>query len=1581
MRTLRFQTHRHRPMKRTALSPVTPPGLLAACVVGWLCLPDVVSAETSAADSVHFCVPFDYEQWRRDHPLPAAKRAADLNVGEPRTVRMIYFLPNDRPYRAEVVQDMKDRMREVQGFYSASMRARGHGDRTFRFETDAAGEPMVHRVDGQHADSHYLEDTFGKVLDQVEQTFDIERNVYLAVIDISTDVIDRLAGGIGISNGKIGGFGLVTSDEMDPFNFHNVVSHELGHAFGLYHDFRDDRNVMSYGNWEESGLSACNAGFLAVNPHFNADIPIEAGSSPAIERTSPLTYPKEAKSVSIQLDVSDAEGLHQVILFVKRRQVKACRELAGRTQAGVAFDYNGVIPDDVSWGVYTSLADPPWHPIFVRTVDREGNASDTEFFLEAEESESTLPAPHRLVKISGDNQRGETGSLLANPLVVQVRDQYDNPLPGAQVTFSVHAGEGSLSGRFSIENVTTDADGRAELVLTLGPGAGANEVKVSVGEYTETFRAEGQGEPAGPPSMSGSFQTWHLPEGATLRLGSGKIEKNDRAVAFSPDGQLLAVARNNGIWLYDTETYGPIAFLPAEERVASMSFSPDGTLLAWSQRFSYETPETVKVWDLAAGQLTAEIYYPELWAIAVAFSRDGTLLAIGGGLTNDVFLFDTETWRQVAEYPGIGASSSLDEPFSISFSPDGRLLAAAAGSSDRAIGLWDVTTHTKVATLEGHTYPVASTSFSPDGSILASGSWDRTIKLWDVATHEAVATLEGHTDRVLSVTFSEDGTTLASASSDGAVKVWDVARKENAASLQGDGIAVGSVTFSPDGILASGYIDGSVKFWDVSARGVVRELGGSVATTSAAFSGDGRILAMGSDDKTIKIWEMETGTWTGSLEGHTSAVASVAFLGDGKTLVTGAYQEIKLWHAPTRQGSFSLKAEYFRRGCQIYYIVPSPDGTKIASGGPFEIVLWDPETREQTATAASTTTLSFSPDGEELVTKSFDGFIDLWDAATLQKTETIPIGHVSVDTGGGFVLFSPDGKLLATGTDYVSAGHIVGSVKLWDAVTKEKVATFEYEDTGQIRSGAFSPDGSLLAAGSFYGKIRLLDVENRKRVATLEGHAGSVESLSFSHDGRVLASGSTDGTVLLWDMELVLPHPATLSKLSGIEQQGPAGTVLPQPFVVAVLDQHGDPISGATVTFALTTGEGTLSVTTATTDSSGRTSTTLTLGRAPGTYTVEATLAGLAPVTFTATGLAIPETMDKLSGQEQEGAAGAALGEPFVVEVRDQVGNPLAGATVTFAVSAGGGTLSATTATTDSSGRASTTLTLGRTPGMNTVRATVAGLQSVAFSATGLAVPGTLAKLSGDEQEAEAGAQLAEPLVVSVRDQNGAALPGAVVTFAVLGDGGTLSAATDTTDDGGLAGTTLTLGEELGTYYSVEATVAGLAPVTFTATGQATADFDGDGETGFSDFFLFADAFGGSDPRFDLDGSGSVDFADFFLLADYFADPARGKLLALAREMIGLPDGPQLRQNAPNPFNSETVISWFQLRPGPARLEVFALTGQRVAVLHEGPKRAGFHRLRWDARDDHGLPLASGVYVYRLVTAEAAQTRKLTLLR
>ncbi len=1074
----------------------------------------VVHASSSPPDSVHFCLPFDYEQWRRDHPLPAAKRPADLNVGEPRTVRMIYFLPNDRPYRAKVVQDMKDRIREVQTFYSVSMQAREHGDRTFRLETDAAGEPTVHQVDGQHADSHYLDNTFEKVLDETEQTFDLKRNIYLVVIDISTDVIDRAAGGKAFQNGKTGGFALVTSDEMDPWNYHNVVSHELGHTFGLQHDFRAQAYVMSYGNLPESQISACNAGFLAAHTYFNPNIPTEAGSLPTIELVSPLTYPEDTESVAVRLEASDSDGLHQVILFTEDRgtEVKSCRGLAGEREATVTIDYNGVIPSQHNWGIFSSLSDPRVHPVAVMVADAAGNTNHTEFTLSAIESESTLPRPQALEIISGDNQRGTPGSALSQPLVVEVRDQHGNPLPDATVVFTVTTGDGKLSGRFTLENVTTDANGRAELLLTLGPGLGTNAVKVSIEEHSETFHAVSHGQSVTPPSMDGASLTWQLPYGAVARLGTGRLSQTERAVVFSPDGQLLAVAKKTGVWVYDISTSKPLALFPAEKAINSLAFSSDGKTIAFSEFiFNFHGGENINVqlWDVATGTQTAAIAQED-WSKAVAFSTDGTLLATAN-IDETVTLWNVATQRKVATHQGKLTSTGADYPLPMSFSPDDAILAF--GSKHGTVNLLDVSTGTQTASLEGHTYPVTSISFSPNGATLASGSWDRTVRLWNVATRENIATLKGHTDRVNSVTFLRGGTTLASGSDDGTIKLWDVTTNRNTTTFEGHTDGIGSVAFSSQSnTLVAGVIDGSIKLWDVASRGVINDLDKGGSFTSVAYSGDGTILALGSD-RTIRLWDVATGTEVAVLEGHTEKISSLTFLRDGKTLASGSHGEVYLWDVAAR-----LKIDFLSRpGCRIAHLTASPNGKTIASGGINEIVLWDLETGAQTAIAYPTKTVSFSPDSKTLVSTGFDRLIQFWDVDTQENIATLDPDPADPTMGqlGSQMLFSPDGTLLASALNY--GPRLSVSIKLWEVSTKAVIATFEEIGAGQIHSAALSSDGRLFAVGTNNGAILLVDTVKRESVTTLR-QPSSVVSLSFSPDGRVLASGSEDGTVLLWDV-------------------------------------------------------------------------------------------------------------------------------------------------------------------------------------------------------------------------------------------------------------------------------------------------------------------------------------------------------------------------------------------------------------------------------------------------------------------------------
>lgn len=238
--------------------------------------------------------PFDHEQWRRDHPRPAGKRLANLDVGEPRTVRMIYFLPKGRPYDAALVNTMKTRMRQMQDFFAERMEGHGYGHIRIRFEADAAGEPLVHRVDGKRSTSYYNDlNTVDKVIDEIDPIFDLEENVYYITIDNGNSSFysgDLLVGGVGGRWTKKGGLGMVPSGA----NF-GTAAHELGHALGLLHDFRDATYVMSYGHtplwFADNQLSACNAEFLAVHPYFNLNSPLGEGSQPTIEEntSSPIT--------------------------------------------------------------------------------------------------------------------------------------------------------------------------------------------------------------------------------------------------------------------------------------------------------------------------------------------------------------------------------------------------------------------------------------------------------------------------------------------------------------------------------------------------------------------------------------------------------------------------------------------------------------------------------------------------------------------------------------------------------------------------------------------------------------------------------------------------------------------------------------------------------------------------------------------------------------------------------------------------------------------------------------------------------------------------------------------------------------------------------------------------------------------------------------------------------------------------------------------------------------------------------------------------------------------------------------------
>ena len=227
----------------------------------------------------------------------------------------------------------------------------------------------------------------------------------------------------------------------------------------------------------------------------------------------------------------------------------------------------------------------------------------------------------------------------------------------------------------------------------------------------------------------------------------------------------------------------------------------------------------------------------------------------------------------------------------------------------------------------------------------------------------------------------------------------------------------------------------------------------------------------------------------------------------------------------------------------------------------------------------------------------------------------------------------------------------------------------------------------------------------------------------------VRASVSGVSAPAVFTASVVAAAPASLAAASGNAQTGTAGQPLPQPLVVVARDRFGNPKDHVDVSWIVVSGGGTLSNLTGTTGADGQTRATWTLGNA-GTHAVEAAASGLAgsPVTFTATLNAAGSQLGIVAGNNQTGAPGQLLAVPLVVSLKTQAGAAVVGIPVGWAVTAGGGTLSQTTTSTDGQGRSSATWTLGPAPGAQAVTVTVQGATGspATFGATATTPPGVV---------------------------------------------------------------------------------------------------------------------------------------------------------------------------------------------------------------------------------------------------------------
>jgi WD40 repeat protein/serine/threonine protein kinase/DNA-binding SARP family transcriptional activator len=618
------------------------------------------------------------------------------------------------------------------------------------------------------------------------------------------------------------------------------------------------------------------------------------------------------------------------------------------------------------------------------------------------------------------------------------------PAHQAEVSCVAYSPDGSRLASTSWDGTWKAWDavtGRELLSIQIAKGDPSQQVELA-------FNPRGNQLAVGIPD--GSLKIWDPNTGElqrTLRGHSSWFNK----VAFSPDGSTLASANTDGtVRVWDPAT-GELRFsVPAKSTTIGwdsyLAFVAGGRYL-----LIVESHADGRVIDLASGETLFSLPPGLLWGVIVT-SEDDKLLATGYNDIGGVKVYDLQALlenRTGQPLYGLGGHGSAVP--SRAFSSDGRLLAT--GGFDSTTKVWAVNSEGghELMTLRGHKGIILNVRFSPDDKSLATASGDSTIKVWDITPEGSreLLTRIGHENHIWALAFSPDGTLFASASFDGTARIWRADSGKLLHTLSSHGGEFHGISFSPDGSrLATSGEDNTVRIWDVSRGQEIRSLTGhevgennyhiaslTAGVLAVAYSPDGKVLASVGEDGTARIWDPERGDLLRTLILH-----------------------------PQRHG-----------GCNLAF---SPDGARLAA------------------------VTDLHGPGPEL-----GALLKVWEVETWQEILSIDLP----DRGRGLD-FSPDGAQLVT-TGF--GGYVI----VWDPITGQRLFSLTSGESDEITDAAFSPDGSRLLTSSPVG-ARLWDLDTRVELFALAGHKRKVTAVAFSPDGARIATASLDGVIRIYTTDI-----------------------------------------------------------------------------------------------------------------------------------------------------------------------------------------------------------------------------------------------------------------------------------------------------------------------------------------------------------------------------------------------------------------------------------------------------------------------------
>ena len=607
-------------------------------------------------------------------------------------------------------------------------------------------------------------------------------------------------------------------------------------------------------------------------------------------------------------------------------------------------------------------------------------------------------------------------------------------------------------------------------------------------------------------------------------------------IEFSKDGKMLATSGWDGATLWDVRldrrSATRMRYL-AFGNIWALAFSPDGKTLVTGGTATL--PKSFRHWDVETGKEHTERLGLLVAARTVAFSPDGKLLAGGGG--RGAKLWEADTGKELLTFPPTTVGVTA-----IAFSPNGLVLALACQPDLVRVWAYEGAGWKERFALKGHTGVPRSLSFSPDGKLVATAA--REVKLWDVATGTEIATIQARNGQVTDLKFSPDGKTLATAGDDRYVRLWDVeTRKER---VRYPHISpVSRLAYSKDGAhLASACADGTVHIWDLNERVESPELRHPGGVASASFADGETLITLGACK--ARAWNAMTGKELPPPKGPTDLLALSP---DRATAASAMQATVTLWDARTgrERGQVQIPLSEVSGSLYLKKISFSADGKLLAawnpaSDGSHAVGLFEVESQRLRVVlnpypkfdVYRPKCVAFSPDSKTLAVGYQHWWVLLYDTATGKLKQWFTQEREALGTISALA-YSADGRTLAAGTER-------GTVRLWDHAAGQLVVILKGH-TDAVRSIAFSPDGKTVATASDDATVRLWDAFTGQERLTLTGHSGPVSVVTFSPNGQFLVSAGADGLVKVWPAAMPAEATAPRTDLDTSDPASAAGTV------------------------------------------------------------------------------------------------------------------------------------------------------------------------------------------------------------------------------------------------------------------------------------------------------------------------------------------------------------------------------------------------------------------------------------------------------